>query len=232
MLRIRGKEFLQGIHRLGVAEVPAIAFDALYCVWGAVRHAEHPRVIVGFQHEEIASGEALFHQRRDEPEVGGVADPVPSRGKREPDGRHVVRDHEGFDADSAEIERGIVQKIEDVRRRLEVFFLGQRQHFLREIDRKAEFSCKSGASGRVDMVSMKMRDQDGAERGRIDADIFQSPADVDLGEPFIEEQIAFGAVDDCGVAVTAAAEDRAAERWRLDGGDWHGAITGRYPFRG
>ena len=61
------------------------------------------------------------------------------------------------------------------------------------------------------MVRVSVRDQDGADGSRIDADGFHSASNLDRAEAGIEEQIAFGTVDDGGVAAAAAAQDGAAK---------------------
>ena len=77
------------------------------------------------------------------------------------------------------------------------------------------------------MVRVRVRDQDGANGSRIDASFFQSASNLDRAEPGIEEQIAFGTVNDGGVAFAATAEDGAAECGGLNGKSRHGLVPGK-----
>ena len=67
---------------------------------------------------------------------------------------------------------------------------------------------------------MVVRDEDGTQGTRIDVDAFEAVQQLFRGESGVQQQIAFGAVNDRGIALAAAAEDGAAERagmagWRI-----------------
>ena len=215
ILHIRSEEFLQSLHRIGVAEVADPACDAPYGRRPAFGMAEHDRIVVGLQHEEFASAESGFHEIGNEPEVGREADLVPVNGKGVSDRVHVVRDFEWGDLNPAEFELESRLEEDEVRRDLDLAFSKLRDLFRHEVDGDLKSFGQCGTTALMHMVRVSVRDQNGADGSRIDADFGQSALNLDPAEPGIEEQIATGTMDNGGVAAAAAAEDGAAECGKL-----------------
>ena len=195
-----------------------LARDAAFERDRARRGAEFHRVVIGLQHEQFAAAELGFREVGDESEVGREADLVRVDRERERDRGGVVRNGEGFDVNAAQVERGAGRDEDLVRRDLVGAFRKLAERLRHEIGRDSEAVGDDAA--RACVVGVVVRDEDRAERTRIDVDAFEAAHQLLRGEPGIEQQIAFRSVDDRGVSLAATAEDGAAEcagkaGWRI-----------------
>lgn len=139
---------------------------------------------------------------------------------------HVVRDLKRCDLNPADFELEPRLEEDDLPRNSNLSLFKLRNRFPHEVYGDAQLPCQGCTAARMHMVLVSMRDQNSANGSRIDACCFHSASNLDRAEPGIEEQIAFGSVDDGSVAAAAAAEDRAAEFGRLNRGIGHDVITG------
>ena len=151
---------------------------------------------------------------------------MPVNGKGISDRVHVVRNHEWGDLNPAELELETGLEEDDFLRDLDLAFSKLRDRFRHEVDGDLKSFGQGGTAARMHMVRVRVRDQDGADGSRIDADFGQSASNLDPAEPGIEEQIAIGTVDDGGVAAAAAAQDGAAECGGLNRKSGHGLVLG------
>ena len=177
--------------------------------------AELAGVVIGLQHQEVTAAELGFREVGDEAEVGGKADLVRVNRERVRHGGRVVRDGEGFDVDAAQVERGTGRDEDFVLRDLVRAFREFAERLREEVGGDAEAVRDDAA--RAGVVGVVVRDEDGAERTRVDLNAFEAAHQLFRGEPGVEQQIAFRSMDDRGIAFAAAAENGAAEGMGLSG---------------
>lgn len=151
MLRVFSKEVVQRLHRLGIAEVSEFACDAPFEAKRTVRSAKSVCVVVGFQHEQIASAETLFYGIGNKTEVGGDPDLPSAGGKRESHGGRVMRDGKGLDLDAAKIECGI-RDIKFHVSRYRFFSAHYQSRFRHKVDRDTVLFCENSTSRSVVIV--------------------------------------------------------------------------------
>ena len=103
-------------------------------------------------------------------------------------------------------------------------FFHYQKRFRNQVDGNTILITEDGTSFCV--VAVCVRNEDRMDGCGIDVGFFHSASNLERAEPGVKEQISFGAMNDCGVATAAAAEDRAAELGGLNRGIGHDVITG------
>ena len=168
MFRVRGQKLFQGNHCLNVAEMAEVARNAPFRLNLTFLHAQHLRVVIGFQHEQIAPVKPDFCQFGDETEVGGIPYFMPGNSKSESHGRHVVRNSERFNVNAAEIE--VETGLEQHRffRHVDTLAFEFLDRFRDEVRRDAEMVGECSASAFVHVIAVGMRDYDRLDGCRLD----------------------------------------------------------------
>ena len=192
MLRVFSKEIAQRLHCLSIAEVSEFARDASFEAETTLRSAKFIRVVVGFQHEQVTALETLFYGVGNKTEVGGEPDLLPAGGKRESDRGRIVRNDKGPDLNSAELECDF--SIKQFQFLGYFLFFHEQNRFRDQVGGNTVLMAEAGASPCV--VAVRVRNEDRADGGGVDAGFFHSASNLERAESGIKEQIAFGAVDD------------------------------------
>ena len=195
---------IKRLHGILVAEMSVAAHDAAFETDRTVGVCKHFEVVIGFEQERFRTAELFEHGTSDLTEVGRNGNLMSAEPEIEGDGfAGVVRDGEGIDFQSEELERS--SGGEDAPLFADAVLL--RERFADGVcDTAGDSVCICEYAQAFRVICMFMRHEHRADGFGADGDAFEPGAEFFGGESGVDEQGAFGSVNDCGVARAPAPE--------------------------
>ena len=195
---------IKRFHGILVAEVSVTAHDAAFETDRTVGVCQHFEVVVGFEQKCFRAAELFEYGTGDLTEIGRNGNLMSAEPEVEGDGfAGVVRNGEGFDFQPEKFERG--SGGEEIPLFADAVLL--RERFADGVCDAAGDSVGVGEYAQAfRVVCMFVRHEHRADGFGADGGAFKPGAEFFGGESGVDEQGAFGSVNDCGVSRAPAPE--------------------------